>query len=166
MEFPQEITRLADEIVELLRQRGQSLATAESCTGGLIAGAITAIPGSSQMFFGGYVTYANEAKVRMLGVGTATLDRHGAVSEQTVREMAEGARTAAGTDWAISVSGVAGPGGGSQEKPVGLVYFGLARAEGTTHRRVEFGDVGRSRVRQKAVGTALSMVLAALQDGA
>lgn len=166
MEFPQEITRLADEIVELLRQRGQTLTTAESCTGGLIAGAITAIAGSSDIFYGGFVTYANEAKVGMVGVQAATLDRYGAVSEETVREMAEGARRAAGTDWSISVSGIAGPGGGTKLKPVGLVHFGLSRQTGTTHRRVEFGNAGRALVRQKAVGTALSMVLAALQDAA
>lgn len=163
MEFPEQIQDLASEIVATLARRGETLGTAESCTGGLIAAAITDIPGSSTAFFGGFVTYANEAKVNLIGVSAATLDRHGAVSKETVREMAEGARMAAQTDWAIAVTGIAGPGGGTIHKPVGLVYFGLSGLAGTTHRRVEFGDIGREVVREKAVGTALSMVLAGLQ---
>lgn len=163
MDYPEPIRELAGEIVAALGRRGETLGTAESCTGGLIAGAITDIAGSSKAFFGGFVTYANEAKVNLIGVSATTLDRHGAVSKETVREMAEGARHAAATDWAIAVTGIAGPGGGSPEKPVGLVYFGLSGPAGTTHRRVEFGNIGRAMVREKAVGTALSMVLAGLQ---
>ena len=121
----------AAELIALYKARNMTLATAESCTGGLVAGAITAIPGSSSVFTHGFVTYANAAKTEMLGVPETMLAAHGAVSAQVARAMAEGARTRAGTNAAISVTGIAGPDGGSPEKPVGTVWFGLATAKGS-----------------------------------
>ncbi|MBV6464798.1 MAG: Nicotinamide-nucleotide amidohydrolase PncC [Anaerolineales bacterium] len=115
---------------QLLRERGWKLATAESCTGGLIADRITDTPGSSEYFLGGFVSYAYEAKVASLGVSWDTLQRYGAVSRETVLEMARGARNALGADVAISVSGIAGPGGGLPQKPVGTTWIGLVTPEG------------------------------------
>lgn len=126
--------RIEERLGRLLRERGLSLATAESCTGGLVADRITDIAGSSDYFVGGVVAYDNRVKVGVLHVSQETLDRHGAVSEATVREMALGARSLLGADLAVSVSGVAGPGGGSAEKPVGTVWIGLADREGTRAR--------------------------------
>ena len=150
---------LAAQLGEALRQRGQRIATVESCTGGLIAGALTTIAGSSDWFGFGWVSYANEAKQQMLDVRAETLMAHGAVSGQTVREMAEGARRHSGADWAIAVSGIAGPGGGSRDKPVGLVWFGLAGPDGVkAFSEVFAGD--RDAVRQHTVNTALTQLLA------
>ncbi|MBC6940884.1 MAG: CinA family protein [Anaerolineae bacterium CFX3] len=115
---------------QLLRERGWKLATAESCTGGLVADRITDTPGSSEYFLGGFVSYAYEAKVASLGVSWDTLQRYGAVSRETVLEMARGARNALGADVAISVSGIAGPGGGLPQKPVGTTWIGLVTPEG------------------------------------
>lgn len=152
---------LAARLGDALRQRQQQVATAESCTGGLIAGALTAIPGSSDWFGFGWVSYANDAKQQMLGVTASTLARHGAVSADTVGEMAAGARQHSGADWAIAVSGIAGPGGGSRDKPVGLVWFGLAGPHGVdTFSQVFAG--GRDQVREQTVKTALQQLLQAL----
>jgi nicotinamide-nucleotide amidase len=118
-------------IVRLLTERGQTIALAESCTGGFIAHRLTNVPGASAVLRAGYVTYSNEAKQDLLGVQDATLAAHGVVSETTVREMAEGARRRAKADYAIAVTGIAGPGGGSEEKPVGTVYIAVASAERT-----------------------------------
>jgi nicotinamide-nucleotide amidase len=118
-------------IVRELTQRGQTLALAESCTGGHIAHRITNIPGASAVFLAGYVTYANAAKVRTLGVREESLREFGAVSEAVAREMAEGARRASGSDWALSVTGIAGPSGGTPDKPVGTVWMALAGPDGT-----------------------------------
>jgi PncC family amidohydrolase len=115
---------------QLLRERGLKLVTAESCTGGLIADRLTDVPGSSEYFLGGFVSYAYEAKVASLGVSWDTLHQHGAVSRETVLEMARGARTALSADIAVSVSGIAGPGGGLPEKPVGTTWIGLVTPEG------------------------------------
>lgn len=146
---------LAARLGDTLRQRGQTLATAESCTGGLIAGALTAIAGSSDWFGFGWVSYANEAKQQMLDVRADTLATHGAVSAHTVQEMAEGARRHSGADWAVAVSGIAGPGGGSRDKPVGLVWFSVAGPDGVqAFSRVFAGD--RDAVRQQTVATALT----------
>jgi nicotinamide-nucleotide amidase len=117
-------------VVRLAKAAGVKLATAESCTGGLVASRITDVPGASEIFVGGWVTYANEAKVRELGVRKESLARYGAVSAAVAGEMAEGARKRAGADWAVSVTGIAGPGGGSPGKPVGLVHLGIAGAGG------------------------------------
>src|SRR5690606_36133902 len=121
-----------------LLSAGHMMVTAESCTGGLVAAALTSVAGSSAILHGGFVTYANAAKTAMIGVPAALIDRHGAVSEQVARSMAEGARKTAGVDLAIAITGIAGPGGGSDEKPLGLVHFGLATADGTAHREERF----------------------------
>src|SRR5690349_16630653 len=122
---------LETEIVRLLTGRKQTLAVAESCTGGYISHCITNVPGASVVFFGGLVTYANKAKQQFLGVSAEALERHGAVSEPVAREMAEGARRACGTDYAIAVTGVAGPSGGTADKPVGTVFIGVASGRAT-----------------------------------
>ncbi|MBF9033633.1 nicotinamide-nucleotide amidohydrolase family protein [Rhodobacterales bacterium HKCCE2091] len=134
------------------------LATAESCTGGLIAGALTDIAGSSDVVERGFVTYSNAAKVEMLGVRPETLDATGAVSEDTAREMAEGAVARSRADIAVAVTGIAGP-GGSEHKPEGRVCFGLSGPAGTVTETVEFGAIGRANVRAATVAHALAMIL-------
>ena len=124
-----DLYQLAEEVGRAARAAGWHIVTAESCTAGWIAKALTDIPGSSQWVDSGYVTYSNTAKMRDLGVSARTLDEHGAVSEATVREMANGALQAAGVEMAIAVSGIAGPDGGTADKPVGTVWFGIATAE-------------------------------------
>ena len=156
---------LAAVLGERLAARGLWIATAESCTGGLLAGAITACPGSSAWFGTGFVTYSNEAKRALLGVTAATLERHGAVSEATVREMAAGARSRTGADLAIAVSGVAGPGGGSADKPVGTVWIGRALADGSLVAECHRFAGDRVTVRARAVIAALRDTLAALPRG-
>jgi nicotinamide-nucleotide amidase len=131
--------RMEDVIIRLLIAAGKTLATAESCTGGLIANRLTNVSGSSAVFLAGYVTYSNAAKIRDLGIREETLKEFGAVSEQTAREMAEGARQRTGANFAISVTGIAGPTGGTPDKPVGLVYFGLASSTGTEVQRHTLG---------------------------
>lgn len=153
---------LPEQILRRARARGLRLATAESCTAGMIAAALTDPPGASDMFDCGFVTYSNAAKTRMLGVRPETLAAHGAVSEQVAREMAEGARAASGVDLAVSVTGIAGP-GGSEHKPEGRVCFGLARDGGTTFAEtVDFGALGRDGVRRATRDHALRLILAAL----
>ena len=146
-------------LVEAARARGVTLATAESCTGGLVAAAITDTAGSSEVFERGVVTYSNAAKIELLGVSPATLAAHGAVSEEVAREMAEGAR--AWGDIAVSVTGIAGP-GGSEHKPEGRVCFGLATASETATETVEFGALGRAGVRAAARDHALALLLDAV----
>jgi nicotinamide-nucleotide amidase len=140
------------------------IATAESCTGGLVSAALTDIPGSSEVFERGFVTYSNEAKVALLGVATETLAAHGAVSAPVAREMAEGALAHSLADVAVAITGVAGPGGGSAEKPVGLVHFACAR-KGFATVAVEkrFGPLARADIRAAAVATALRLILEAAQ---
>ncbi|MGB8624262.1 MAG: CinA family protein [Paracoccaceae bacterium] len=152
-------------LLDLARTRGVMIATAESCTGGLISAALTEVPGSSDVVERGFVTYSNAAKRDMLGVRQATLDAHGAVSEEVAREMAEGALTRSAAQLAVSVTGIAGP-GGSEHKPEGRVCFGLARA-GLPARSetVEFGAIGRAKVRRASVDHALALLMRALQDG-
>ena len=150
----QEIDALAQALAARLQARGETLAAAESCTGGLISAALTEVAGASAWFGYGFVTYSNEAKRALLGVSADTLARFGAVSEQTVREMAQGARTRAGADWAVSVSGIAGPSGGSADKPVGTVWFGLAGPDGC-EAFVRHFDGGRAEVRRQTVACAL-----------
>ncbi|MEX6507804.1 CinA family protein [Jiella sp. M17.18] len=154
---------LARAIVERYAAAGWTLATAESCTGGLVAGAITDIAGSSAVLDRGFVTYSNQAKIDMLGVDPAALAAHGAVSETVARQMAEGARQRAGVNAAVSITGIAGPGGGSDVKPVGLVHFACAGPAGTAHREERFGDIGRAQVRAASVRVALEMLAAALE---
>ncbi len=147
----------AETVARLVAARGHTLAVAESCTGGRIAAACTAIPGSSRWFLEGLVTYSNAAKVRLLGVAEADLNTHGAVSEPVAHQMASGVRERAGTTWGIGVTGVAGPEGGSPDKPVGTVHIAVAGPRGTTHRRFQLpGD--RERIQNLAVASALEML--------
>lgn len=151
------MTKLENVIGDLLRARGLKLATAESCTGGLIANRITDVPGSSDYFLGGVTAYAYEAKVAMLGVSWDTLKAHGAVSREAVLEMARGVRKALSADIAISVSGIAGPGGGLPNKPVGTTWFGLATLGGEwAHLRQFDGD--RLQNKAFAAETALQIL--------
>ncbi|MFD1913428.1 CinA family protein [Halodurantibacterium flavum] len=152
----------ATRLIDAARANGVRIVTAESCTGGLVAGALTEIAGASDVFECGFVTYSNAAKVNMLGVAGATLDAHGAVSEQVAREMALGALARSGADLAVAVTGIAGP-GGSEHKPEGRVCFGIAtRGSSTVTQTVEFGPLGRSRVRAESVEHALRLLVAAL----
>jgi len=149
----------AKRVLDLCRARGLLVATAESCTGGLVAAALTEIAGSSDVVDRGFVTYSNEAKQEMLGVPAAMLKRHGAVSVQTAKAMAAGALKNSHADIAVSITGIAGPGGGTKQKPVGLVHFAAARRRGRSIARKElFGAVGRGRVRQLSVLQALAML--------
>lgn len=149
---------LSAALLEACRHRGLKIATAESCTGGLIAGILTEIPGSSDVVDRGFVTYSDEAKSEMLGVPSDVIEAKGAVSEEVARKMAEGALAHSRADIAVSVTGVAGPGGGTAEKPVGLVHMAVARASGTRHVRIEFGDLTRTDIRQLTVGRALRLL--------
>jgi nicotinamide-nucleotide amidase len=149
----------AKRVLDLCRARGFLVATAESCTGGLVAAALTEIAGSSDVVDRGFVTYSNEAKQAMLGVPAATLRRHGAVSAQTAKAMAAGALKHSRADITVSITGIAGPGGGTKQKPVGLVHFAAAKRGGRRIARKKlFGAVGRSRVRQLSVMQALEML--------
>jgi nicotinamide-nucleotide amidase len=155
--FSSEILALARQTIAALNDSGMFIVTAESCTGGLIAGALTSIAGSSDVVYGGYITYANSAKQEMVGVSQEILAEHGAVSEQAARAMAEGALSHSGVDIAIAVTGIAGPGGGTEVKPVGLVYIGCATRKDTYHQKHNFGDIGRDAVREATVAAALTM---------
>jgi nicotinamide-nucleotide amidase len=157
--FPADIIAEAEALVRDFTAAGIMVSTAESCTGGLIAGALTEIAGSSAVVDRGFVTYTNNAKMEMLGVQEATLARHGAVSEETARQMVHGALFRSHADIAIAVTGVAGPGGGSAEKPVGLVHLAAkSRTSGLVHRKMLYGDLGRDQVRLATVRTALAMM--------
>ena len=159
------IDDLAAELVGNLSAAGKQVATAESCTGGWIAQALTAVPGSSACFGLGVVSYGNEAKESVLGVSAATLREQGAVSEAVVREMAAGVLRLSGADLAVAVSGVAGPGGGTEEKPVGTVWFAWARRDGLTDAALQrlYGD--RAAIRAESVRVALEGLLARLPRG-
>ncbi|MCP9852928.1 competence/damage-inducible protein A [Synechococcus sp. HJ21-Hayes] len=147
---------LASVVLELLRHRGETLAVAESCTGGGIGAALAAVPGASDVFLGGVIAYANAVKQALLGVPAAMLESHGAVSDPVACAMAEGARRATGATWAIAVTGIAGPGGGSAEKPVGLVHLAIAGPDGCTSEGVRFGaSRGRAWIQQLTAGEAL-----------
>ncbi|MGA0593904.1 CinA family protein [Enterovirga sp. CN4-39] len=149
----------AEALLAACRSKGWRLATAESCTGGLVAGLLTEIAGSSDVVECGYVTYSNEAKASMLGVDPALISAKGAVSEEVARAMAAGALARSGVDIAVSITGIAGPGGATATKPVGLVHFGLATRDGTVrHLERRYGDLGRAAVRAAAVGDALRLL--------
>lgn len=151
-----------ERLLALARRAGVLIATAESCTGGMVAAALTDIPGSSDVVDRGFVTYSNAAKHEMLGVRSETLDTYGAVSEEVAREMAEGAVSHSKAALAVSITGIAGP-GGSEFKPEGRVCFGLAMTgRATTTETVEFGALGRGRVREASRDHALSLLEAAL----
>jgi len=148
-----------EALLAAMHARGLKLATAESCTGGMIAAALTEIPGSSDVFERGFVTYSNEAKMEMLGVPKGVLDRHGAVSAAVAVAMAEGALAHSKADISVAVTGIAGPGGGSDAKPVGLVYIATARRGiPATVQRFTFGTASRHGVRAASVAAALAMV--------
>ena len=151
---------LAEDLLEIAMSNGIVVATAESCTGGLIAGAITDVPGSSAIFDRGFVTYTNDAKKELLGVLNQTLNEHGAVSEQVASEMAKGALRASKAYIAVSVTGIAGP-GGSEFKPEGRVCFGVATPVAVDTETVEFGAIGREEVRRASVDKALTLVIKA-----
>lgn len=154
---------LASEVIANARAHGRTIATAESCTGGLLGGALTAIPGASLVFTHGFITYANAAKISMLSVPEALIEAHGAVSAEVARAMASGARRVAGTDIGIGITGIAGPDGGSPEKPVGLVFIATSFARRLRVSRRVFNDPGRDCIRIKSVEVALHQLLYALQ---
>ncbi|MBE9063671.1 competence/damage-inducible protein A [cf. Phormidesmis sp. LEGE 11477] len=157
--YGQDDQSLAEVVGELLKARSQTLSVAESCTGGSLGGLITAIPGSSSYFWGGVISYDNQVKQQILGVDKAVLARCGAVSAEVAAAMAVGVRDRLGTDWALSITGIAGPGGGSDEKPVGLVYIGLASAGGTKTEKHLFGqEASRDRIRQQSALSALNLI--------
>ncbi|MGX1742002.1 CinA family protein [Bosea sp. NPDC055353] len=149
---------LAAELLNMSQERGFTVATVESCTGGLVGGALTAIAGSSSMVQGGLITYANEAKAALAGVPILLIEQHGAVSEPVARAMAEGGRQRLDATFAVSITGVAGPGGGSVEKPVGLVHFACAGPSGTRHRERRFGEQSRDEIRRLSVLEALDLL--------
>lgn len=160
--FPEALRAQAETLMAQARAAGVHIATAESCTGGLIAALLTDIPGSSAVFTHGYITYANAAKTAMLGVPEALIQQHGAVSEHVAKAMAEGAHQQAGA-LAVAVTGIAGPGGGTTQKPVGLVHVAAANGKTTLHQRYEFaGD--RSAIRLQSVEAALIMLQQLLQQ--
>lgn len=158
-----DIGALATALLDACLARGTMIATAESCTGGMIIAALTDIAGSSAVVDRGLITYSNEAKMEMLGVSSATLEAHGAVSRETALEMAAGALTHSRAGLALAVTGIAGPGGGSEEKPVGLVWFGVARAGFPPEAEFRvFEDKGRNFIRRETVRTALGLGLKAV----
>jgi nicotinamide-nucleotide amidase len=157
--FTADIRSLAEKLVFAAKAHKHKIVTAESCTGGLLAAALTDIPGSSAVVERGFVTYSNDAKVEVLGVQPETLQQFGAVSMETAEEMAQGALEFSRADMAVSVTGIAGPDGGSADKPVGLVYFGLASRNGLLmHYKCQFSGT-REHVRMQAVQEALKLLL-------
>ncbi|CAM3773546.1 CinA family protein [Litorimonas haliclonae] len=160
-----DIFSLASDVVSLATERDLTIATAESCTGGLIGAAITSIPGSSAPFKGGIIAYDNAVKANQLDVPEAIIETHGAVSEEVAEAMAQGVLTALETDLAISVTGIAGPGGGSEEKPIGTVWIGLAqKSQPAKAALFNFGDIGRNKVRDVTCYEALKALKAALSQ--
>lgn len=157
--FPPDVLADAKRLIDALRAKNRKLTTAESCTGGLVAAAITAVPGSSDVFFGGFVTYSNDAKEQMIGVDADLIKHHGAVSEAVAHAMADGAIRTTGADLAVSITGIAGPGGGSPHKPVGLVYIGIASVfDAPRVERHMFGEAGRDEVRLASLRAALRLL--------
>lgn len=158
--FPDDIAALAQKMISHGTARGEMVSTAESCTGGLIAGALTEIAGSSAVVDRGFVTYTNEAKADMLGVQDKMLETFGAVSKETALQMVQGALLRSRASHAVAVTGIAGPGGGSDTKPVGLVHLAaMSRNGAILHREMRYGDIGRDQVRLATVKTALEMLL-------
>jgi nicotinamide-nucleotide amidase len=165
--YPADIEAQAAAVVSAYRARDWMIATAESCTGGLIAGALTEIAGSSAVVDRGFVTYTNQAKMDLIGVSGKVLEVYGAVSRETALQMAHGALMRSDAFVAVAVTGIAGPGGGSAEKPVGLVHLALKTRLGLIdHREMRYGDIGRSEVRLATIRTALEMLSAAAQTPA
>jgi nicotinamide-nucleotide amidase len=156
--FPAALLSSAENLLAAARAKGLMIVTAESCTGGLVVGLLTEIAGSSDVVERGLVTYTNQAKQDLLGVPVDLLDRYGAVSEQVARAMAQGALKNSKAQLSVAITGIAGPGGGSADKPVGLVHFAAARGDTVIHRACRFGDIGRGAVRLKSVETALELL--------
>lgn len=150
------------QIIDLLTEQKKTIVTAESCTGGMVAAALTDIPGASAALYGGYVTYANTAKTRMIHVQARLIRDYGAVSNQVARAMADGARNTAHADFAVAVTGIAGPDGGTTHKPVGLVYVAVSSELATVVIEHRFGDLGRDEVRKASVRAALDLVVQVL----
>ena len=157
--FPDDIDSLARSVIEAAAARGLMVVAAESCTGGLVAAALTSVAGSSAVVDRGFVTYSNAAKSELLDVPADLIERHGAVSEPVARVMAEGALARSAARLSVAVTGVAGPGGGSPDKPVGLVHFAAAGPAGLIHVERRFGDIGREAVRLDSVRVALALLL-------
>lgn len=158
--FPADITAMTESIIRDFTAAGLMVSTAESCTGGLIAGALTEISGSSAVVDRGFVTYTNVAKMQMLGVQEETLARFGAVSEETARQMVHGALFRSRAELAVAVTGIAGPGGGSPEKPVGLVHLAAKSRSGKLiHRKMLYGDIGRMEIRLATIRAALQALI-------
>ena len=155
----EKMRKAASAVLDLCRARRLKIATAESCTGGLVAGALTEIAGSSDVFDSGFVTYSNAAKQQVLGVSADILREHGAVSRETAEAMARGALGKSSADLVVAITGIAGPGGGGPGKPVGLVHFAAStRAGALTHHEARYGEIGRAQVREKSVLQALTML--------
>jgi nicotinamide-nucleotide amidase len=155
----QELQDKAGALLDLCKARGLTLATAESCTGGLLAAALTDIAGSSAVVDRGFVTYTNESKQQMIGVPSRTIEKHGAVSRETAEAMAKGALAHTQVDLAVSITGIAGPTGATPDKPIGLVHFAAASRNGRLiHHGRKFGDIGRSEVRRRSVLQAMAML--------
>ena len=157
--YSDKIKAKAEEVLEKARAAGLTIATAESCTGGLISGVLTEIAGASDVIEAGYVTYSNRAKAKMLGVAEDLLAEHGAVSEPVARAMAEGAQAHSGADITVAVTGVAGPDGGTDDKPVGLVHMAAHKNGKTVHKKHHFGKLGREVVRSVTIEAALNLLL-------
>ena len=157
--FLNEQVKLAEKVIIACKKRSLRLATAESCTGGLIAGCLTSVSGASEVLQFGFVTYSNQAKINMLGVSTGVLSEHGAVSEIVSKSMANGAISSGNADISVSVTGIAGPGGGSTEKPVGLVHISVAREHYNTMHERHFFDGDRDAVRSQTITAALNLLL-------
>jgi nicotinamide-nucleotide amidase len=161
----EELTAEAELLLAACRALGVKLATAESCTGGLIAAIVTEVPGSSDVFERGFVTYANAAKTELLGVPAAMIEAHGAVSAEVAGAMAAGALARSPADLALAMTGVAGPGGGTAEKPVGLVHLAAARRDGRTeHRELRLGNIGRGAIRRASVQEAFGLLRALVEE--
>ncbi len=161
--FPIKVLHSAERLLDAMRAKGLKLVTAESCTGGLIAALLTEIPGSSDVLERGFVTYSNEAKIEAIGVPADVIKRHGAVSAAVALAMAEGALKHSHADIAVAVTGIAGPGGGTDAKPVGLVYIAVeTKGAEAQVQRFNFGDIGRSGIRMASVREALGMIRAAI----
>ena len=162
--FSEPFKSRAADFIATCRATGLTVATAESCTGGLLAALITAIPGSSDVFERGFITYSNAAKIESLGVAPRILEEFGAVSAEAARAMAAGVLTHSPAGVALSITGIAGPGGGSPQKPIGLIHFGLARRGGAVIAvEKRFGDLGRDAVRSAAIATAIELLFQAAQ---
>ena len=162
--FPDKLLELSADALARCRKKKLKLATAESCTGGLLAGVLTEIPGSSDVVERGFVTYSNDAKTEMIGVPASLIAAQGAVSEAVARAMAEGARTHSKADIGIGITGVAGPGGGSEAKPVGTVHIAVSSTQAMLHVKLTLGNQARSTIRLLSVKEALDQLVAMLDD--